>query len=218
LNTSESYHIYKKIVTIDILDCFLLVNYIFLDIDERIKFSQSKHEYLIEQLTYIGNKSVESVHRSLKINFDHPCTFIVWICQQQYLCNTYNNDLTNFTDSHQIINNKYIGKNIVSSASLLLNGQERVSLRDGTYFNWIQPYQHFKYTPNEGINVYSFSLLPTNYQPSGSCNMSKIDSIILQFTMKPILNFNHIINVRMYAITYNMLRIVYGLCGTAFSN
>ena len=86
-------------------------------------------------------------------------------------------------------NNVYIpvsfedGKNPISTAKLQLNGHDRFSERDGRYFNLVQPYQHHENVPSQGINVYSFGLKPEEHQPSGTCNMSRIDNATLQITL-----------------------------------
>jgi Large eukaryotic DNA virus major capsid protein/Major capsid protein N-terminus len=72
------------------------------------------------------------------------------------------------------------GQNPVVTAKLQLNGQDRFSEREGTYFDLVQPYQHHTRTPDTGINIYSFALRPEEHQPSGSCNFSRIDNATLQ--------------------------------------
>ena len=72
------------------------------------------------------------------------------------------------------------GENPVVTAKLQLNGQDRFSEREGSYFDLVQPYQHHTRNPDTGINVYSFALRPEEHQPSGSCNFSRIDNATLQ--------------------------------------
>ena len=72
--------------------------------------------------------------------------------------------------------------NPFSKAKLILNGHDRIKEMDGSYFNYVQPYQHFSNTPNDGINVYSFAVNPEEHQPSGTCNMSRIDNAQLSLT------------------------------------
>ena len=72
------------------------------------------------------------------------------------------------------------GENPVVTAKLQLNGQDRFSEREGTYFDLVQPYQHHTRNPDTGINVYSFALRPEEHQPSGTCNFSRIDNATLQ--------------------------------------
>ncbi len=75
------------------------------------------------------------------------------------------------------------GQNPVVTAKLQLNGQDRFSEREGTYFSWVQPYQAHTRAPDEGINVYSFALRPEEHQPSGTCNFSRIDNATLQLVL-----------------------------------
>ena len=72
------------------------------------------------------------------------------------------------------------GENPVVTAKLQLNGQDRFLEREGTYFDQVQPWQHHSRAPDTGINVYSFALRPEEHQPSGTCNMSRIDNATLQ--------------------------------------
>ena len=87
--------------------------------------------------------------------------------------------------------------------------------RDGTYFSIVQPYQHHENTPDadrSGINVYSFALKPEEHQPSGTLNMSRIDTAVLSLSssLKG--------NLSIYAVNYNVLRIMSGMGGLAYSN
>jgi hypothetical protein len=111
------------------------------------------------------------------------------------------------------------GKNPVEVAKLQLNGQDRFTEREGSYFDKVQPYQHHSRSPSTGINVYSFALRPEEHQPSGSCNFSRIDKATLQLT----LSLNTVASyrtaqVRVYALNYNVLRVMSGMGGLAYSN
>ena len=111
------------------------------------------------------------------------------------------------------------GENPVVTAKLQLNGQDRFSEREGTYFDLVQPYQHHTRNPDTGINVYSFALRPEEHQPSGTCNFSRIDNATLQL----VLSHNAVsgvntCKVRVYAVNYNVLRIMSGMGGLAYSN
>jgi hypothetical protein len=111
------------------------------------------------------------------------------------------------------------GLNPVVSAKLQLNGHDRFSEREGRYFNLVQPYQHHTNVPCTGINVYSFGLKPEEHQPSGTCNMSRIDNATLQLTLTPdAVNHGRSCKVRVYATNYNVLRIMSGMGGLAYSN
>ena len=50
------------------------------------------------------------------------------------------------------------GENPTATALIRLNGNERFSVRNGFYFNVVQPYQHHTNCPAPGINVYSFNV------------------------------------------------------------
>ena len=111
------------------------------------------------------------------------------------------------------------GENPVVAAKLLLNGQDRFSEREGSYFDLVQPYQHHTRSPDTGINVYSFSLRPEEHQPSGTCNFSRIDNATLQLVLSnATVTGTNTAKVRVYATNYNVLRIMSGMGGLAYSN
>jgi hypothetical protein len=107
--------------------------------------------------------------------------------------------------------------NVCTSAKLQLNGHDRFQARDGNYFNYVQPAQHFSNTPADGINVYSFALKAEDHQPTGTCNFSRIDNATLQVDIGTDLEgTNNILNI--YTQNYNVLRVMSGMAGTAYSN
>ena len=111
------------------------------------------------------------------------------------------------------------GQNPVVTAKLQLNGQDRFSEREGTYFSWVQPSQAHTRAPDEGINVYSFALRPEEHQPSGTCNFSRIDNATLQLVLSnATVEGTKTAKVRVYATNYNVLRIMSGMGGLAYSN
>jgi len=111
------------------------------------------------------------------------------------------------------------GENPVVTAKLQLNGQDRFSEREGTYFDLVQPYQHHTRSPDTCINVYSFALRPEEHQPSGTCNFSRIDNATLQLVLSnATVGGTNTAKVRVYATNYNVLRIMSGMGGLAYSN
>ena len=111
------------------------------------------------------------------------------------------------------------GQNPVVTAKLQLNGQDRFSEREGTYFDLVQPWQHHTRSPDTGINVYSFALRPEEHQPSGTCNMSRIDNATLQLVLSSAaIGVDATAKVRVYAVNYNVLRVMSGMGGLAYSN
>ena len=183
----------------------MYVDYIYLDTEERRRFAQISHEYLIEQLQFTGDESVSGASSRVKLNFNHPVKELVWVCQSSAL------DASNFSDAAA-------GVNPCESAKLQLNGHDRFSQRDGSYFNVVQPYQHHSNIPKTGINCYSFALKPEEQQPSGSANMSRIDNATLQLNCSAA--FIALANpvVKVFASNYNVLRIMSGMGGLAYSN
>ena len=104
------------------------------------------------------------------------------------------------------------GQNPVVTAKLQLNGQDRFSEREGSYFSWVQPYQSHTRCPDEGINVYSFALRPEEHQQSGTCNFSRIDNATLQLVLSnATVQGTNTAKVRVYAYNYNVLRIMSGI-------
>jgi len=193
----------------------LWVDYIFLDTDERRRFAQLSHEYLIEQLQFTGDESVTSSATSskVKLSFNHPVKELVWVIQNDtYASSGTSNDWFNYTDNALEAN----GTNLCTSAKLQLNGHDRFAERAGAYFNLVQPYQHHENIPsNVGINVYSFALKPEEHQPSGTLNMSRIDSAVLNLGHTGLVGTA---KIRVYAVNYNVLRVLSGMGGLAYSN
>jgi hypothetical protein len=104
------------------------------------------------------------------------------------------------------------GQNPVVTAKLQLNGQDRFSEREGSYFDVVQPYQSHTRNPDTGINVYSFALRPEEHQPSGTCNFSRIDNATLQLVLSnATVEGTKTAKVRVYATNYNVLRIMSGI-------
>ena len=111
------------------------------------------------------------------------------------------------------------GENPVVTAKLQLNGQDRFSEREGSYFDVVQPYFAHTRAPDTGINVYSFALRPEEHQPSGTCNFSRIDNATLQLVLSnAAVEGTKTAKVRVYAVYYNVLRIMSGMGGLAYSN
>ena len=111
------------------------------------------------------------------------------------------------------------GENPVVTAKLQLNGQDRFQEREGSYFDTVQPFQHHTRAPDSGINVYSFALRPEEHQPSGSCNFSRIDNATLQLVLSNnTVSGSQTAKVRVYATNYNVLRVMSGMGGLAYSN
>ena len=132
---------------------------------------------------------------------------------------SYVSDAGTFVLSETALDMHCWGENPVVTAKLQLNGQDRFSEREGSYFDVVQPYQHHTRNPDTGINVYSFALRPEEHQPSGSCNFSRIDNAVLQLVLSSAtVAGTATAKVRVYAVNYNVLRVMSGMAGVAYSN
>ena len=288
----------------DLLDVTLWVDYIYLDTDERRRFAQASHEYLIEQLQFNGDMPINSTVEQLKMAFNHPVKEVIWTVQKDSLINTTTmqdyggKQWFNFTDSIDYtyfsgtpqdplgggigtaafnVGNWYSslpisgtangsvatagksgangsnissfhfddlfgttsnvssrgwtshlpifdsGENPTSLAKIQLNGHDRLSQREGRYFNTVIPQECHENCPAMGINVYSFAFKPEEHQPSGTCNFSRIDiaQLLLNITNATYLTHTATTDTakcRIYATNYNVLRVLSGMAGLAFTN
>lgn len=184
------------------LSASLYVDYIYLDTDERRQFAQVQHEYLIEQLQFTGAESLSAGSAKSKLALNHPCKELVWVIHTQ--TNEDGKAWSNFSGLN--------GTHTFESAKLQLNGHDRFSSRKSSYFNLVQPYQHHTRIPATGIYAYSFALNPEQHQPSGTVNMSRIDNATLQFAGSVAGK------LKLYAVNYNVLRVMAGMGGLAYSN
>ena len=318
------------------LSASLWVDYVYLDQEERKRFAQATHEYLIEQVQFPSTESINSVSTRTRLSFNHPCKFLAWVIRlgrytggNRFLayhatdanavrlqatkrfilgwCSVISStiqvssdyvvsngglssvyeayftaakaivvdptvfDVDNVTITGELLplevasntadffedacgarntlpssNNDGLAardivvymydnyglqldrsENPVAQGLLQLNGHDRFAQRDGDYFNYVQPYQCFSNTPNDGVNVYSFALTPEEHQPSGTCNFSRIDNATLALTLgragETSNNFkNNYLStdseLNIYAFNYNVLRVMSGMAGLAYSN
>lgn len=204
-------------------NCHLDVEYIYLDTEERFRFLNTAHEYLIEQLQLGAIQTIQFKSFQVNLSLSHPVRALFWIAQTNAAYNI--KDTFNYTNSvvRDIKSDKLCGKNLITKGHLILNSIPRFTEQPGSYFNWIQPYQYFITDPEEGVNTYSFCLSPTIYQTSGTCNMSKIDLITLALELdnKAVSVTNAISKtaiIKTYGLSYNILRIINGLGGLLFTN
>ena len=199
----------------------LWVDYIFLDTDERRRFAQLSHEYLIEQLQFTGTESITKGDsmKSIRMNFNHPCKELIWTVRNSEGSGIYWNNFSSGSialgTTTTFINDGLDSTNPITNCKIMLNGNDRMAPRTGEYFGIVQPYQHHEITPDkfhEGINVYSFAIKPEEHQPSGTLNMSRIDTATLSVAS------SITGNISVYAVNYNVLRILSGMGGLAYSN
>jgi hypothetical protein len=193
-------------------------DYVYLDTTERRQFAQNNHEYLIDQLQI--RESVSAVN--IKLSFNHPVKEIIWAPVPLPVSGTQRNNVVpggstpnkGFTQSTYQVPNTY---------KLVLNGTDRFSARDITYFTRNQVWEaHTGFGSvifPDCIAVYSFALRPEEHQPSGTCNFSRIDSAQLVRSMT--FDSNGLPDpdiIDIYAVNYNIFRCSSGMGGIVYSN
>jgi hypothetical protein len=211
----------------DILDCFLLCNYIFLDTWERRLFAQKYHTYLFDQLQYTGEEGKPAGKNALNIqlHFNHPVQELIWVLQEN------NAQLENnwFDYSIQVVdptgpdpadtgdlNPPTISVDPLEVAKIQFNGHDRISFREAIYYRQVQPLEHHTKIPEKFIYLYSFAKDPEDpIQPSGSVNMSRIDSVVLNLRINAQMGDGV---VRIYARNKNIMRVISGMAGVRYSN
>ena len=237
-------------ITISPANFDLWCDYIYLDTDERRRFAQVSHEYLIDQVQ-IKTTTISQATEKIELSFNHPVKELIWTMRNETIGDS----------AHEGGRHQTPGDDLGDSSSgpvsideihgkwkLTLNGKDRFKERDTTYFTRTQVWQHHtgyggvpsvgykhntygnKPTDSEesgqdSILVYSFALKPEEHQPSGTCNFSRIDSSELIGTELKVntVNVGHTdnaTNVKMtiFAVNYNVLRIMSGMGGLAYSN
>ena len=224
-------------------------NYIYLDTEERRRFAQKGHEYLIEQVQHTGSDTLSTAtQKQVRLSYNHPVKELVWCVSE---ANASNCAMWNFTTDVDAIvttaggaacqagSDTLLDLNAgncpkllaghgatatsesfdeetagpLSTAKLVLNGQDRFKEQTGKYFNQVQAFQHHTGSPMPGIYSYSFALKPEEHQPTGTCNFSRIDNAQVSFGATTTLT-----TLNMFAVNYNVLRIQSGMGGLAFSN
>lgn len=207
-------------------------NYIFLDKEEKRKFLLEKKAYLIQQVQKYEN-DIKLIN---PIKFYHPVKEIIWVSQNNNVVsesgsgNSDTDVLSNISGQAQNQKNDYFNYQASSqldteiiyaqtsyesfgTAKLKLNGIDRFYDRDASYFRLVQPLHCKQKVPSKHIYLYSFSLNPRKYQPSGSCNFSKIDDAELIFTSKQ--NYTNQ-KLSVYAVNYNVLVVSNGMAGLVY--
>ncbi len=221
-------------------DMALYIDYVYLDVEERRRFAQESHEYLIDQLQYTGQQQITTASGRLDLTLNHPVKELIWVFQD-----SRKSDCGSSTSIAAGYTQPFSYDDIVNRARLQINGQDRFDERYGDYFWKVQPYQHHTgggyartLAPNGGgqvtatsspnpINVYSFAISPEEHQPSGTCNFSRIDTATLVYdSRRPASGADdgsypskaYPYNFRVYAVNYNIFRIMSGMGGLAYSN
>jgi len=219
---------------LEITQAYLDVDYIFLEDEERKIFAKNNHQYLIEQvqvfatsLTSNGLRQdptnptkldrIPDLIQNVEMTFNQPVKELIWVIQNSTVLSIYpygGNEWFNFsTESYK--NGKVNGSDPMLSAKFVFEGQDLFDVRDAKYFRTVIPFQRHTRVPNNFIYVYSFSAHPEDFQPSGSCNFSRIDNQVLYMEISDQL-IDPIITI--FATNYNILNIAGGMAGVEYSS
>jgi hypothetical protein len=203
-----------------------MVQYIYLDEEERTRFAKAKHEYLIEQLQFDGGNEISPESFQPDGGFvravlapHNCCKEFIWRLQlSKWVDGSLPNSQRQWFNYSKTPNLQGCP---IASGVIRFNGVKRFSDREGRYFNYVQPYQHHTNTPGDGVQVYSFGLFPEEVQPSGAFNASKIDSITLDLFLDPDVKAEIeartiTAELRVYFVTVNLLRVMSGLAGVGY--
>ena len=218
---------------LEITQTWLDIDYIFLEDDERKVFAKNNHQYLIEQLQVYAtsltsnglrqdptdpNKMtrIPDLNQNILLDFNHPVKELYWVIQNSTVLSVYpygGNEWYNFsTESYK--NGKINGTDPMLRGKLIFEGQELFDTKDAKFFRTVVPYQRHTNVPNNFIYLYSFSLNPEEFQPSGACNFSRIDSQMLYLEISDQL-IDPIITI--FASNYNILNISGGMAGIEYT-
>ena len=196
-------------------------DYVYLDTTERRQFAQNAHEYLIDQLQQQQESSSgTNSSATYRLNFNHPVKELIWVgtplaptagasSADSLLGGATPQAISTLAGSVSQMQNK-----------IILNGTDRFTARNLKYFTRNQVWDvHCGFGATgvqDSIAVYSFALRPEEHQPSGTCNFSRIDTAQLWFNST---NSSEYVNpITIFAVNYNVLRIMSGMGGLAYSN
>jgi len=204
----------------------VLCDYVFLDTDERRRFSQNAHEYLIEQTQQLHEYNTIEGNNRFDLNFKHPVKYMVFFVDLKD--QTYKPIDT----SYQSIDGTGKTYNeIIENATIYINGQQLFYPRYGSYFRYYHQYKYFKGSTRVGkwvgsinslgldrIYTYSFALKPSEQAPSGTMNFSRIENKEISFTIPDLTSYTSTLNLfKCYAVNYNILRIKSGMGGLVYA-
>ena len=195
-------------------------DYVYLDTTERRQFAQNAHEYLIDQLQQQQESSSgTSSNNTIRLNFNHPVKELIWVGTPVALTSASSVDSVAGGATPSAIVSGASGATSNTLTKIILNGTDRFTARNLKYFTRNQVWDcHTGFGATgvaDAIALYSFALRPEEHQPSGTCNFSRIDTAQLAF----IGGIGETVSaLNIYAVNYNVLRIMSGMGGLAYSN
>jgi hypothetical protein len=184
-------------------EAFVLVNYVYLDSNERWYFSNNDLEYIIPLVSNVLEKNINSINSNYNLKLVNPHKVLYW--RAQLNSNLYINDVFNYSSLPYTDNEEPL----IQSNKLLINSIARNEIYNNEYYERLQPYLNNCYS-TKNINMFSFGFNPLNYNPAGTMNFSKVDDAIIQMNLNKIINYNNSINIRAYGVYYNIMVIKNG--------
>ena len=189
----------------------LYVDYFFLSDQEKLRFSRATLEILFDYLQSDTERILYNSANMINLGFIQPTKELFFRTQPQYLTNGGLADNFNYTDG--ILPTS---KSLILQAQLILNGKDRISMRPSNYFELVEVLRAHRRSPSTGIMVFSFAFAPEKFQPSGTCNFSRIDNISLQLILSRAVSYNNPALLRIYGLSYNILKIEDGRARVLF--
>lgn len=207
---------------------FLLCNYIYLDREERKKFYENKHQYLVEQISFSNPQYLYNINNRVFFDTINPCKYFVFACQIKYFLNFNVNELFNYNlyffdnnlvnDYFSLVKNKQ-NKSVIKNLYFSLNSNPAIDNFEMKIYSTLCPFMYFPMSKNQsGFGLSAFSLYPDSAQPSGSCNMSYFSSFEFNMSLNPVdIDYNQYV-FKCYSVNYNFLRIVNGVAAPVFNS
>lgn len=190
-----------------VVTMLLLVEYVFLENNERNYFARGTHKYMIDQVQHVGTTSVVAATTALDVNlhFNHPTNELIWVFRSAANEAANNHFIFEGEEAQPFNLDAFLGMR------LLLNSSERWTSRDPLYFRGVVPKRHHSRIPKKQIYAYSFGLHPeqATTDPSGNINFSRIDNSQLKFTFTAGLTENY--SFLLFARSVNWAKIERGL-------
>lgn len=209
------------------MDCALYATFVFLDVEERRRFTSSQMEMLIDQVQFLGDAPVivdplePNTNKKIELNFSHPVKELVWT--YQYGPN-YNSGIS--AANFPVQGNDYYNYDLPSpiqteepfvDAKLQINGHDRMTVRPAAYWRLVQPYAHHTRIPTKKVYTYAFALHPEDTSPSGTCNFSRVDTAHLVLNLNPnMIDHAQRGRIRVYATNFQVLRVSNGMAALVF--
>jgi len=190
-------------------DAYILVNYIYLDSDERWYFLNNDLEYVVPLISNVLGKDITGINSNYNLKLVNPHKVIFWRAQLNSNLNI--NDVFNYS-SLPITTNE---EPLIQSSRILINSIARNEIYNNEYYEKVQPYINKSFS-TKNINMFSFGFEPLNYEPKGTMNFSMVDDAIIQLSLNKLVNYNNSINVKAYGVYYNVLIIKNGNASMKF--